>query len=295
MFKKWNKTLTGLGIANCIILIWIVNYYLDLENGMGIIAAIVAPVYALIFFIAIIILALIKRKIWFKQDMLASTLLMLLFCTPIPVLSAWYLTQPSTTLHSTETALSGNRIYKTEEVVNGDQVTEVRHWIKANNTAYLKDSLWIWMNKNGDTLQIENYTGEKLLNKKNVASDSLIINALEEAAQTQPEINSAAWREYKNADDQLNRVYQNILKEYKYDSLFIQRLKESQRIWITFKEAELAMKFPAENKSYAYGSIYSKCEAMFLKELTEDRTTKLKIWLEGIEEGNMCNGSVKMK
>lgn len=33
---------------------------------------------------------------------------------------------------------------------------------------------------------------------------------------------------------------------------------------------------------------------LILKELTEERTEKLKVWLNGIEEGDMCIGSVKL-
>jgi hypothetical protein len=32
-----------------------------------------------------------------------------------------------------------------------------------------------------------------------------------------------------------------------------------------------------------------------LKELTEERIKKLSIWLVGIQEGDVCNGSVKIK
>ena len=55
------------------------------------------------------------------------------------------------------------------------------------------------------------------------------------------------------------------------------------------------MKFPAKNKRGQYGSVYPMCVSYFLKELTEERTEKLKVWLIGIEEGDVCTGSVKMK
>lgn len=53
------------------------------------------------------------------------------------------------------------------------------------------------------------------------------------------------------------------------------------------------MKFLAENKQPKYGSVYPMCAALFLKELTEERTEKLRVWLNGIEEGDVCSGSVK--
>jgi uncharacterized protein YecT (DUF1311 family) len=98
---------------------------------------------------------------------------------------------------------------------------------------------------------------------------------------------------YKKSDIELNSVYQKILTEYKSDSTFIDRLKKTQRIWIAYRDSELEMKFPAENKQAEYGSFYPMCVSLFLKELTEERTEKLRVWLNGIEEGDMCSGSVK--
>lgn len=112
-------------------------------------------------------------------------------------------------------------------------------------------------------------------------------------SQTQHEINKEASEEYKKADIELNNVYQNILTEYKFDSIFIDRLKKTQRIWISYRDAELEMKFPAENKQAQYGSVFPMCVSFFLKKLTNERTEKLKIWLNGIEEGDVCSGSVK--
>ncbi|WP_106794869.1 lysozyme inhibitor LprI family protein [Aquimarina sp. Aq78] len=114
-------------------------------------------------------------------------------------------------------------------------------------------------------------------------------------SQTQSEMNKDANNEYQKADTELNEVYQNILTEYKSDTIFIDRLKKTQRIWISYRDAELEMKFPAKNKQTEYGSVYPMCVSYFLKELTEERIEKLKIWLIGIEEGDVCSGSVKMK
>jgi len=114
-------------------------------------------------------------------------------------------------------------------------------------------------------------------------------------SQTQAEMNKNADEEYKKSDNELNIVFQKILTEYSSDSIFIERLKKTQRIWISYRDAELEMKFPAENKQLEYGSVYPICTSQFLKELTEERTEKLKIWLNGIDEGDMCSGSVKLK
>ena len=113
-------------------------------------------------------------------------------------------------------------------------------------------------------------------------------------AQTQAEMSQDANELFQSADKELNDIYNQILTEYKKDKVFIDNLKKAQRIWIQFRNAELNMKFPAYPGNH-YGSIQPMCRAFFLKELTENRTETLKAWLEGIEEGDACSGSVKMK
>jgi uncharacterized protein YecT (DUF1311 family) len=107
-------------------------------------------------------------------------------------------------------------------------------------------------------------------------------------------MNKNGFNSYQNADKELNRIYQNILVEYKSDSVFIKNLKAAQRTWITFRDAELKMKFPEREPGYD-GSIQPMCVSNYLEQLTKERIKTLKVWLDGIEEGEGCNGSVKMK
>jgi uncharacterized protein YecT (DUF1311 family) len=114
-------------------------------------------------------------------------------------------------------------------------------------------------------------------------------------AQTQSEMNEEAYNQYTMVDEKLNEVYQNIRKEYKNDTLFLDNLKKTQRIWITYRDAELEMKYPKSDKSFNYGSVYPLCKFLFLKNITEERIKTLQVWLNGIDEGEVCLGSVKMK
>jgi uncharacterized protein YecT (DUF1311 family) len=112
--------------------------------------------------------------------------------------------------------------------------------------------------------------------------------------QTQAEINTEANESYKKADKELNEIYQKILSEYKSDVEFIKNLKTSQKIWITFRNAELKMKYPDRDPGY-YGSIHPLCVANYLEQLTWERIKTLKTWLNGVEEGDACCGSIKSK
>jgi len=119
-----------------------------------------------------------------------------------------------------------------------------------------------------------------------------LILTLNSFSQTQVEMNQEAYDLLEKADKELNEVYNNILTKYKSDSIFIESLKKSQRNWIKFRDSELEMKYPNYKAPY-YGSSHPSCRAFYLKKLTEERTEKLKIWLNGIEEGDLCSGSVK--
>ena len=76
--------------------------------------------------------------------------------------------------------------------------------------------------------------------------------------------------------------------------MFLASLKEAQRCWIAFRDAQLKMKYPGREQGY-YGSVLPMCEMMYLTELTQDRIKALQVWIDGVEEGDVCAGTVKVK
>jgi uncharacterized protein YecT (DUF1311 family) len=113
-------------------------------------------------------------------------------------------------------------------------------------------------------------------------------------SQTQVDLNNEAQESYKKADKDLDDIYNTILCEYKSNTIFIKSLKASQKIWITFRDAELKVKYP-DTDSRHYGTVYPMCVSIYLERLTRERIKTLKEWIDGIEEGYVCIGSVKMK
>lgn len=101
--------------------------------------------------------------------------------------------------------------------------------------------------------------------------------------------------DFEKADTELNDIFQEILSAYSENDVFIESLRQSQRIWINFRDAELEMKYPGEDKRVQYGSVYTMCAEQYLSKMTNERTSTLRQWLTGIEEGNVCGGSVRMK
>ncbi len=130
--------------------------------------------------------------------------------------------------------------------------------------------------------------------KKVILLFVVIVSGLNALSQTQGKMNSDAGDSLHAADKELNEVYRKILTGYSNDTLFIKNLKISQKLWIQFRDAEMNMKYPERKVGY-YGSVLPMCWAIYKEQLTRDRTKTLKQWLDGIEEGDVCAGSVKKK
>ncbi|MCF4101899.1 DUF1311 domain-containing protein [Gillisia sp. M10.2A] len=112
-------------------------------------------------------------------------------------------------------------------------------------------------------------------------------------SQTQAEMNQQSYEELHQSNKTLNEIYQTIITEYTSDTIFIKNLKRSQRLWIQFRDAQIEMKYP-EYVDKLYGSIHPTCRVIYQRELTQKRIATLNNWLSGTEEGDVCNGSVKI-
>jgi len=127
-----------------------------------------------------------------------------------------------------------------------------------------------------------------------IALTSICLPWSEASAQTQRDMNEDAATIFKEADKKLNSLYQKILKDYADDPVFIASFKKAQRCWITFRDAQLKMKYPDREPGY-YGSIQPMLETMYLTELTKDRIKALQPWIDGVQEGDLSGGTVRVK
>lgn len=111
--------------------------------------------------------------------------------------------------------------------------------------------------------------------------------------QTQVDLKNKAKSEYEKTDKELNQVYQKILQDYKSDTVFVKSMKEAQRQWVKFRDAQVRMKYPPYKD--ANESVLPMCRNYYLKELTTNRIKELKQWIDGVEEGDVCSGSINLK
>lgn len=97
----------------------------------------------------------------------------------------------------------------------------------------------------------------------------------------QDEMNQCAADDFAKADQALNDTYQALLKKYKDNKPYLKQLKQAQRAWIKFRDAELAAMFACDDEMrMCWGSMYPLLHLGAKQALTENRTKHLKIYLE---------------
>jgi uncharacterized protein YecT (DUF1311 family) len=104
---------------------------------------------------------------------------------------------------------------------------------------------------------------------------------------TQFELNACASDEYAAADAELNAAWRELLAALDGQPTAIARLREAQRAWIAFRDAEVAARFPVEDGEdprTMYGSMYPMALNATLTTLTRARTAELRARLEEIND-----------
>lgn len=98
---------------------------------------------------------------------------------------------------------------------------------------------------------------------------------------TQMEMNQCAYEAFQKADQELNKVYNEVRQKNKEDKLFLKNLKTSQRVWLKFLEAELNAIYscPEGNQRICFGSMFPLLYNDSKTELTKERTIQLKRYL----------------
>ncbi|GKW23075.1 lysozyme inhibitor LprI family protein [Pectobacterium polonicum] len=100
-------------------------------------------------------------------------------------------------------------------------------------------------------------------------------------ANTQLDMNQCADRAYKKVDDELNKLYQDVVKRVAIEE-HKALLKSAQRKWIAYRDADCEFQtFPTTGGS-VHGMVYSQC----LTEKTAERVKEFKTMLR-CEEGDL--------
>lgn len=92
-------------------------------------------------------------------------------------------------------------------------------------------------------------------------------------------------------DQTLNRVYTDVQARHAGNPVFLDRLKKAQRAWLRWRDAEVAAMYP----DLADGTVTPGCAADFRAQLTQERIVRLKRWVDGVAEGEVCAGTLPHK
>ena len=97
---------------------------------------------------------------------------------------------------------------------------------------------------------------------------------------SQMDLNICAGQSYQVADKALNDTYQLLLT--KIDASQQEKLREAQRLWISFRDKECTFETSATEGGSIHSMMYTNC----IQHLTEDRTKQLSA-LMNCQEGDM--------
>ena len=113
--------------------------------------------------------------------------------------------------------------------------------------------------------------------------------------QTQLDMNMSAIERLQQTEEIHQRVYDEIMAIYADDKIFTRQLREAQRAWIKFRDAHLRAMWPkmdSENPRRLYGSVFPMCLTGLQNEVTRARVEQLLIWRKGVQEGDVCSGTI---
>ncbi|MDR3734293.1 MAG: lysozyme inhibitor LprI family protein [Acidobacteriaceae bacterium] len=99
-------------------------------------------------------------------------------------------------------------------------------------------------------------------------------------------MNYCAAEDTKRSDQELNRVYQQLLAKVKTDVLATNKIKMAERAWVAYRDAEIDAMWPLGN-AMEYGSVNPMCVYMYRKDLIDARIKQLKFMLSS-ESGDVC-------
>ena len=100
------------------------------------------------------------------------------------------------------------------------------------------------------------------------------------------------------AEAEMDATLAQIAREYVDAPLFLEKLLAAQSRWKDWVDAEMDAKYPVavgEDPRQTYGSVYPMVWNQHRAGLVRERTSHLRVWLEGIPEGDVAAGSVHTK
>ena len=170
---KLNKKLLIIAICFLIINMFFFKNTETLNGGKAMIYLFIFPLFWIATLITVGILSYKNRKEWFSKEMKISTIVFLILCTPLSIWGYSALTRSEIQLVGTGYNPRNGVTIKTETWnYNSGQTAvtkfwklDTENWTSYDESEYKKDSIWVYYDKKGDTLRIEKYENDQLIEK----------------------------------------------------------------------------------------------------------------------------------
>ncbi|MGN6228810.1 lysozyme inhibitor LprI family protein [Dyella sp. KULCS107] len=115
-------------------------------------------------------------------------------------------------------------------------------------------------------------------------ADATVVARFCAKAASQYDINQCAGKVGKAADQELNATYQAVLKKWAAYPDMINKLRQAQRAWLSYRDADLAARF-AGSDGPSRGTAYPAAYALYQASLERERTARLCSYLRGTAYG----------
>jgi hypothetical protein len=169
---KWNTTLMWFTFGFIVINSLFYLHLSSMNGGSSMIYVFIFPIFWLLTIFVVGFWSYKQRYILFEKDIRTSSFILLFFCTPIPIFLLGALLRPEMYRASTGFITKNGTTIKSEEWVYNNGKLAIRKYWKINianyngngdDDSFKKDSTWIYLEKNGDTLKTETYKDNQLI------------------------------------------------------------------------------------------------------------------------------------
>lgn len=169
---KWNITLTWFTLGFILTNFLFYLHISTMNGGSSIIYIFIYPIFWLLTILIAGLWSYKQRHFWFKKDVKTSSFILLFFCTPVPIFLFSALIRTEMYCASTGFTPKNGETIKSETWVYNNGKLAIRKYWKINienyngngdDDSFKKDSTWIYLKKDGDTLKIETYKDNQLI------------------------------------------------------------------------------------------------------------------------------------
>jgi hypothetical protein len=157
---KINKTLSLIAVVYLLINLLFYLHASSLTGGADMGYIFIFPAFWIITLITVFILSIKNRKIWFRKQMLLSSLVAIFFCTPISISSFVMIVQSP--IYLVSSGYNGDNKTLEEWLYRSSQKIAITKYWRHNK----KDSTWVYFNNHGDTIKTEFYRSDTLIKTK---------------------------------------------------------------------------------------------------------------------------------